>query len=172
MNQVRNDRAGATPVTPSAFVVCRIRGIPSTARQINKYGESQASSPSTDSRKLPALLQSIRNKSSQVNCSEEFPLDSRRSLVGGWTVNKNRNIHFPTQFRCVRNRFHKKEEDVVSFNNNYSHSGGSSPPSSSALPQWQLSHAVSRSPANRNCRPAHKTDLDQSETPLHVGIVM
>ena len=66
----------------------------------------------------------------------------------------------------------KSRKNVVSFINNNSHSGGNSPPSSSALPQWQLSHAVSRSPANRNCSPAHRAAADQSEPPLHVGIVM
>lgn len=40
---------------------------------------------------------------------------------------------------------------------------------SSALHQWQLSHAVSRSQTNRNYSPAHKTTPDQSELPLHVG---
>lgn len=62
----------------------------------------------------------------------------------------------------------KKQKGVVSFDNN-SYRSGNSPPPTSALPQWELSNAVSRSPANRNCRPAPKTAADQSEPPLHVG---
>lgn len=41
---------------------------------------------------------------------------------------------------------------------------------SCALPQWQLSHAVSRSQSNRNYSPAPKMTPGQSEPPLHVGI--
>lgn len=89
-NQVRNEKAGShlNHAGGVFFLLprCRIRCIPSTERetveQTNKRA-IQASRPSTDSRKLSALRRRIRDKSTQVNCSEEFPLDSPRSLVGG-----------------------------------------------------------------------------------------
>lgn len=69
----------------------------------------------------------------------------------GWRSNSRQELKYLLprwvwMQRWVQNRFHeKKRKDVVSFDSNNSHSCGDGPPSSSALPQWQLSHAVSRS---------------------------
>lgn len=80
MNQVRNETAGATSITHS---FCFVKD-PTYSVQKERERDMQANKQDKNQPvRQPGPGHSIRNKSTQVNCIEEFPLDSSRSQFGG-----------------------------------------------------------------------------------------
>lgn len=99
---------------------------------------------------------------------------------GGRADNRqNITINFPVSASSSRKKktpittpdfWLKEETGAIRFDGSNSPPRYRTPPSSFALPQWQLSHAVSRSELTDTVGPPTKTAAHQSQAPIHVGL--